>query len=295
MPIRISGIGADLHHSHLYSVVKVWLPAVQKEQAVLVELEFEVHLIKGLKYHMLVGNDMMTPYKMALSFHSEVLDIGDGFAQATIRTTNVDAPIQHRKVKTGSRTVVPPHSRYRVPINFKSFHHDRDVSFTPRYHQSSAFLAHPGVFLESVCGNSTNAVWYYNKSDRPVIIPKGIVIGEMSELEDLECHLLEASAAKQVLGCDPFTAAERHAKHQQIGLPSAVTGMHLSSEAFVGIGDRVPKATEELISDGMGDSLLDDIGMPEMSSSIEDIKIAPDLTDTQRKKLWALIIKHRSL
>jgi hypothetical protein len=112
----------------------------------------------------------------------------------------------------------------------------------------------------------------------------------MSELEDLECHLLEAPAARQILGYDSFTGAERHANHKEMKFPSAVTGLHLSAEAFMEIGDRVPKTMEECITDAMGESLLDDIGTQEMSSTIEDIKIAPDLTEHQKQRLWALII-----
>jgi hypothetical protein len=134
LPIWILGIGADVHHSNLYSVVKVLVLVTQKGKSVLMELELEVHLIKGLRCHMLVGNDMMTPYKMAIHFHSAILDIGDGLAQAPIRTRNVDTPILHRKVKSKSRTIVPPQSRYRIPVTFKSFQYDRDVNFTPCYH-----------------------------------------------------------------------------------------------------------------------------------------------------------------
>jgi len=39
-----------------------------------------------------------------------------------------------------------------------------------------------------------------------------------------------------------------------------------------GIGDRVPMATEEKIADAMGESILDDIGPGEITSSIDDIK-----------------------
>jgi hypothetical protein len=156
-------------------------------------------------------------------------------------------------------------------------------------------LAHSGAFLESVCNNTTNAVYYHNKSDRSVIVPKGIAIGVLSDLEELECHLLDARTAEKITCSEPFAAAERHADFNDFDLPSAVTGFHLSADAFVGIGDRVPKAMEELLADAMGESLLDDIGPPDISSSIDDIKIAPDLTEKQKRTIRELVIRHRAI
>jgi hypothetical protein len=85
LPIRVTGIVADSHQSDMYSVVKIHFPGVDSEgEAVSVELEMEVHLIRGLRCNMLIGTDMMTPYGVSLNF---------GMATFNIRAYGVVAPI----------------------------------------------------------------------------------------------------------------------------------------------------------------------------------------------------------
>jgi hypothetical protein len=50
------------------------MPATRGTANVLVELEVEVHLVKDLQCHMLLGVDMMTPYAMSLDFDKSTLN-----------------------------------------------------------------------------------------------------------------------------------------------------------------------------------------------------------------------------
>jgi hypothetical protein len=63
----------------------------------------------------------------------------------------------------------------------------------------------------------------------------------------------------------------------------------------MGMGDRVPKTTAEKVSDAMGDSILDDIGTPDIGSSIRDIKYGPDLTSEQLSKLKGVVEHHHAV
>jgi hypothetical protein len=177
---------------------------------------------------------------------------------------------------------------------FKPFSHDRDVNFLPRYNQSVAHIAHAGAFLESLCSSSTSAVFYHNKTDRPVIFNRHSLIGEMSEFEEnSECFFLDGKTAREVLH-EPFSPAERHAL--SFDTPSIATGLHLSAEAYLGIGDRlVPKSTEERLLDAMGESILDDIGSHDIGSSIDDIHYGPNLTANQLAKLKDIVRRHRAV
>jgi len=77
-PIRIKGIATDAHISNLYSVVTIFVPGQrqgdkppgrrQGDEPMLMEVEVEVHLVQGLKCHMLIGVDMLKPYGMSLDF-----------------------------------------------------------------------------------------------------------------------------------------------------------------------------------------------------------------------------------
>lgn len=160
VPIRIKGIASDAHMSNLYSVITLFVPGQSKGEFVLVEVEMEVHLVQGLNCHMLVGIDMLSPYGISLDFDASLLRIPSCDTVAPIRVKALEAPA-YRKVKVRERTVVAPYSRRAIPICFKSFSHDRDLNFLPKYNQSMAFVAHAGAFLESLCSNSTSAVVKY--------------------------------------------------------------------------------------------------------------------------------------
>jgi hypothetical protein len=290
--VKVQGIASDSHSTNDYTVIKVVMPAVRDNRTVLVELELEVHLVKGLQCHMLIGVDMLTPYAMSLDFEKCTLNWASERITTEIRVKTNGAPVHRRKIKVQERTIIPPFAYRSVPVKFKQFPHDRDVNFLPSY-ASAAHLAHAGAFLESVCSNETTSVLYHNKSDRPVILARNTAVGEMTEFdENMECFFVDANQL-QDLDQAAFRAAERHPRYFES--PTAVTGFHLSAQALMGIGDRIPKNTQELMSDAMSESILDDIGPPDISSSIDDIKYGPDLTVDQLSKLKELVTHHRKI
>jgi len=122
---------------------------------------------------------------------------------------------------------------------------------------------------------------------------RNTAVGEMTEFDDkTECFHLDAEQIDD-LKEEAFRAAERHPV--QFDSPTAVTGFHLSAEALLGIGDQIPKSTADLMADAMEDSILDDIGPPEITCSIEDIKYGPDLTPEQLQQLKDLVARHRKI
>ena len=181
-PIRIKSIASDAHLSNLYSVVTIFVPGRRQDEPVLLEVEVEVHLVQGLKCHMLIGVDMLKPYGMSLDFESSTLRIPSCNVSTPIRTKSVEKQqAQRRKVKVRERTIVLPYSRRAIPIKFQPFAEDSDVNFRPIHNQSTAYLALSRAFLESVCSNSTAAVYYHNKTDRPVVFSRSLPIGELAE------------------------------------------------------------------------------------------------------------------
>ena len=291
-PIKVQGIASEAHISNLYSVAKIIMPAARGKANVLMELEMEVHLVKGLQCRMLIGVDMLTPYAMSLDFDKRSLNWTAEGTSAEIRV-KADAPVQKRRVKVRERVIIPPFSYRSVPVTFKHFSHEQEVNFLPLYYRS-AYLAHAGAFLESVCTNKTTSILYHNKSDRPVIMARNTAVGEMMEFDDkTECFHIDADSMEEDLKAASIRAVERHSRH--LDTPIANTGFHLSAEALMGIGDRIPRNTEELLADAMSESLLDDIGPPEITSSIDDIKYGPDLTPDQLQRLNDLVARHRKI
>ena len=237
---------------------------------------------------------MLKPYGMSLDFESSTLRIPSCNVFAPSRTKSVEKQqAQRRKVKVRERTIVLPYSRRAIPIKFRPFTGESDVNFRPIHNQGTAYLSLSGAFLESVCSNSTAAIYYHNKTDHPVIFSRSLPIGELSEFNaDTEAFWVDAETAQAWLG-DPYFAAERHLP--VFPFPPAAVGLHLSAEAYLGIGDRLPRATEEQLSDAMGESILDDIGPLPIGSSIEDIQYGPDLTPDQLVMLKELVRKYRTV
>jgi hypothetical protein len=134
-------------------------------------------------------------------------------------------------------------------------------------------------------------VLYHNKSDRPIIITRNTVVREMTGFGDeSECFYIKPDRVGDLKEA-VFKAAERHPLH--FDSPTAVTGFHLSAEVLMGIGDQIPKTVQDLMSDAMSESILDDIGPPDITSSIDDIKFEPDLDPDQLQKLKDLVVRHR--
>jgi transposase InsO family protein len=291
-PIKVQGIASEAHRSELFTVIKIMMPAVQQRKTIFVELEMEVHLVQGLPCKMLIGVDMLQPYGMSMDFDKGTLSWASEDISTEIRVKSSAPTPQQRKVKVSERVVVPPFSYRAIPVRFKPFPHRKEVGFVPSYH-GSAYLAHSGAFLESVCSNETASVLFRNKTDRPVIMNRNLVIGEMREFDDnTECFHVGADLVGDLTE-SAFRAAERYPV--QFGSPSAITGLHLSAEAMMGIGDRIPKSTQELVQDAVSDSILDDLGFSEISSSIDDIKYGPDLTTEQLQQLKDLVARHRAV
>ena len=201
-PIRIKGIASDAHLSNLYSVVTIFVPRRRQDEPVLLEVKVKVHLVQGLKCHMLIGVDMLKPYGMSLDFESSTLRIPSCNVSAPIRTKSVEKQqAQRRKVKVRERTIVLPYSQRAIPIKFRPFAGDSDVNFRPIHNQSTAYLALSGAFLESVCSNSTAAVYYHNKTDRPVVFSRSLPIGELAEFDaDSEAFWVDTETAQAWLG-----------------------------------------------------------------------------------------------
>jgi hypothetical protein len=115
----------------------------------------------------------------------------------------------------------------------------------------------------------------------------------MADFENnAECFVLDTQAISK-LPVEPFTAAERHAISSSS--PTTVTGLHLSMEAYMGIGDRVPRSTPEKVSEAMAESILDDIDPHDIGSSIDDIKYGPNLTPHQLSRLKDIVKRHRAV
>jgi len=143
--VKVQGIASESHTSSRYSVVKIMMPAMRKKEAILMELEMEVHLVKGLQCCMLIGVDMLTPSAMSLDFEKHTLNWTAEGTSAEIRV-KADTPTQKRRVKIKERVIIPSFSYRSVPVTFRHFHHEREVNFLPLYH-GSAYLAHAGAFL----------------------------------------------------------------------------------------------------------------------------------------------------
>jgi len=304
-PVQVNGIGGSTHVSQCYTVIKVYIPGedTQTAKPVTAALDMEVHLVKGLGCRLLIGCDVLDPYKAVIDFDKQQLAIRSCNIATPITVKKKNQPsIVNRKVKTARRTVIPPCSQGVIPVKFKPLGGvERNLDFIPKYSGPSAFLAMSGAFLESVFSNKTDFVLYHNKSDHAVIVNKNTVLGSLTDFHPTtDCRLLSPEEAYSTISRFPVAKAERFvnpADPEWKRVADALYAQQYTATSFQGIGDFIPKSTQEHIEDAVGSSILDDsLGdQRPISSFIDDIRISPTLPEGQKQRLKAVVTQFRSV
>ena len=119
--VKVQGIASDSHTSNWYTMQNIIMPTERKGTQILMQLEMEIHLVKGLQCHMVIGVDMMKPYGMAIDFENECITWASEEASTVIRVKQPAALGLRRKVKVKERVVIPPFSYRAVQYHSRLF------------------------------------------------------------------------------------------------------------------------------------------------------------------------------
>ena len=189
-PISVRGIGSNHHSTNKYVLLEIYLPGTRNGKDVRAKITREAHLVDGLKAKMLLGTDIIGPKK---------IDIITSKSQAYIGSYNTTVPIDikprsrgitRKPVVADRQTTVPPYSQMVVPVYHATLPDDRDFLFEPA---TSATLA-VSLYTHLV-DNSFHSVIARNDTDKPIVLPKHIRLGTVSEINYDNYYLATAEEA----------------------------------------------------------------------------------------------------
>ncbi len=89
-PIEVSGIGSDCHQTDRYVITPLYIPGKDNNGDVSTDSTAprELHIVKGLRAGMLIGNNIITPERIDLLASQQVAQIGSCKVKAPIKTLN---------------------------------------------------------------------------------------------------------------------------------------------------------------------------------------------------------------
>ena len=130
-PLKVRGRGTSKHKSAQFAEVSLFLQGESNEgQKVYTSIRCELHMVKGLRANILIGNNI-------LAQKGFVLNVGLG--HALVRNYEVKITVRARqrgqflrkRLLTVKDEVIPPRSEIMVPLLLVPFPDDRDFSFYP--------------------------------------------------------------------------------------------------------------------------------------------------------------------
>lgn len=76
-PVQVRGVGATKHNTDAYIILSIYIKGVKDGNTVLAKLKpREFHIVKNLRAHMLVGNDILGPEKITMDIGNRKAQIG---------------------------------------------------------------------------------------------------------------------------------------------------------------------------------------------------------------------------
>ena len=180
-PISVRGIGSNHHSTKEYVLLEMYLPGKRNGKDVRAKITREAHLVDGLKAKMLLGTDVIGPEKIDLITSRNEAYIGSCDTTVAIDLKPRSQGITMKPVVADKETKLPPHSQMVVPVHHASLPDDRDFLFEPTTEAVSLY-AH-------LVDDSFHSVIARNDTDNPVVIPKHLRLGTVSEIDYDNCYL----------------------------------------------------------------------------------------------------------
>lgn len=180
--LKVRGIGASKHESVEFAALSLYFPGKDSTgRLVYASIRCEIHLVKGLRVNLLIGNDILSP-------EGFIIDIGR--KSALIRSCAVTISINtkqrgqflSRKLLASQESVVPPPSEAMIPLVKVPLPDDRDFLFHPTAQANLTLYTH-------ILDHETSKILVRNTSDRPLRIPRRHKLGHLLDIAYENCFL----------------------------------------------------------------------------------------------------------
>lgn len=224
-PLTVRGIGDRKHVINQYVHIHVFIRGIFQNQIVLLKFPIEANITEDLRANMLIGTDVLGPHQILLDiFNAKAIARTCQNAAIPLRIRAKPHHTTPRPVYNKQRVVIPPFSQARLPIRVnKQVPEDRDSTFTPEY-------KHVTLYNHVVDANFS-FVHAINLLDKPVVIPRKVRLGTISDLDEVSAYMAHEDAAElarvdqtNVLRIKPARAiGEAKPQDIQTKLPNGVT------------------------------------------------------------------------
>ena len=186
-PISVRGIGSNHHSTNQYVLLEMYLPGKRNGKDVRAKITREAHLVDGLKAKMLLGTDIIGPEKIDIIASKNQAFIGSCATMVDIDLKPRSRGVTMKPVVAEKTTTLPPRSQMVLPVHHASLPDDRDLLFEP----TTATIS---LYAHLVDG-SFHSVMARNDSDEPVVVPKHLRLGTVSEIDYDNCYQISPMEA----------------------------------------------------------------------------------------------------
>ena len=115
-PLRVKGIEASRHESNHFAELSLFFPKENGErEMVYAFIKCELHLVKGLRANILIGNDILAPEGFVINIELGHVVVRSCGVKITIRIRQKGQFLRKRLLAEKDR-VVPPRSEAMIPF-----------------------------------------------------------------------------------------------------------------------------------------------------------------------------------
>lgn len=207
-PLQVRGIAASKHKSRDFAALFLYfLGRNDAGQQVYASLTCEIHLVKGLKANLLIGNNIMSPEGFVIDVKKRSLLIG------TCKVTvHIDAR-QHgqfltRKLLSSQKTVVPPRSEAMISLVPLALPDDRDFLFHPAIQANFTLFTH-------LVNYETLKILIRNEFSQTIQVSRRHKLGYMINIAYKNCFFANVHSVRNATTSPPSS--------QHLSKPNAVS------------------------------------------------------------------------
>lgn len=195
-PLKIRGISASKHELGEFAALFLYFPGRNDAgQRVYASLTCEIHLVKGLRANLLIGNDIM-------SLEGFIIDVKK--RSVLIESCRVTVPIDARqrdqfltrRLLSSQETVVPPCSEAMLSLVPLPLPDDRDFLFHPATQANLTLFTH-------LIDHETSKVLVRNDSSQTIRVLHGHRLGHVVDIAYKNCFLTDAYSIRDAATSPP--------------------------------------------------------------------------------------------
>lgn len=140
--LKVRGIRASKHKSEKFAALFLYFPGTDSiRKLVYALLRSEIHLVKGLKANLLIGNDIMLPKNFVIDIKKKTTLIKSYTVTVSINAKQ-KGQFFTRKLPTSKLTVVPPQSEALILLVPVSVLDNYDFFFQPASQSNLTLFIH---------------------------------------------------------------------------------------------------------------------------------------------------------